>query len=422
MLLTKLRIRKLGPFHDPFEIGLEPRVTILTGANDVGKSFVLRAIELLLTEGIAEEKDINQDHVQETHSQWISDHEPGIEADFRLDSTADVKQPRYRWTQGDTGEARRRVAKEVAKTEFVLHTKQTGDVEWPVNMPRLVRAPSGDSVGETIDLAKPNPLEAALLQAAFSAPFSYQKYRAMGSINFTRAVRDAEDRLNAYMERVMPSAASLRFSLETIEGNRQQMAILLRDRYDGMTPFGLRGAGLRKMVTLLAELLTHETAAHHRIVLLDEPENSLHADAQHLLREFLFRLTEQGTTQVIYATHSSSMVNPLRSEQIRLLCRETRNGKATSQVSKGACDRNFFGLRSSLGMTAADSLLFAPVTIIIEGKTEFACLPFLFEKLEAAALAGFSAHGTCSPWPTSWTAWETTSSFCAGWQSPRGQR
>ncbi|HWQ91665.1 MAG TPA: AAA family ATPase, partial [Clostridia bacterium] len=119
----------------------------------------------------------------------------------------------------------------------------------------------------------------------------------------------------------------------------------------------------------------------HRILLLDEPENSLHPDAQHLLREFLFDLTAIGKTQVLYATHSASMINPMRPEQVRLLKRDRVDGKPTTRYVRQATDSNFLHLRTSLGISAADSLLFAPVTVVIEGDTEFKCLAPLIRKL-----------------------------------------
>ncbi len=188
----------------------------------------------------------------------------------------------------------------------------------------------------------------------------------------------------------MPVPSSLRFHFMPIEGNRKMISVLLQDRHEAITPFGMRGAGVKKMITLLAELLTSHADAHHRILLLDEPENSLHADAQHLLREFLFNLTVTGRTQVVYATHSPCMINPMRPEQVRLLRRSTLNGKPVSVILPQATDSNFLALRTSLGISASDSLLYAPVTVVIEGDTEFKCLaPIIRTFLEATRLKTF---------------------------------
>lgn len=250
--------------------------------------------------------------------------------------------------------------------------------------------PTGENtIRERIDLTAPNSLEASILRIAFGGQFNFESLNALGSINFSRQLRDAEDRLNRHMERSMPLPSALRFQFLPIEGNRKVMAVLLRDRHECETPFGLRGTGLKKMVTLLAELATTSDTRHHRILLLDEPENSLHPDAQHLLREFLFDLTATGKTQVIYATHSPCMINPMRPEQVRLLQRVRIEEKPTSSIQPRATDTNFLVLRTSLGINAADSLLFAPVTVVIEGDTEFKCLAPIIKKLTDANVQGF---------------------------------
>lgn len=83
------------------------------------------------------------------------------------------------------------------------------------------------------------------------------------------------------------------------------------------------------------------------------------------------------------------MVNPMRPEQVRLLRRDIRDGKAASFIERQATDTNFLLLRTSLGISASDSLLFAPVTVVIEGDTEFKCLAPLIKKLTDAKSEGF---------------------------------
>jgi hypothetical protein len=141
-----------------------------------------------------------------------------------------------------------------------------------------------------------------------------------------------------------------------------------RRKFRSLWPRTFRTAG-----SILAQLLTYHKGAHHKLVILDEPENSLHPDAQHLLREFLFDLTEGGQTQVVYATHSAAMINPMRPDQIRVLVRGKSGQTATTKLLSRPTDANFFGLRTSLGMSAADSLLFAPITITCRSRVEGRC-------------------------------------------------
>jgi energy-coupling factor transporter ATP-binding protein EcfA2 len=391
MLLTSLRIENLGPFYHPVTISIDEQVTILTGANDTGKSTVLKCVELLLKDEKADEMLVNQDHIQESSGKWTEDRSLNVSGDFLLQKANDVLQQGYQHTIGDRATFTRRVAPHLGQpVESEVNSKIHGRAGWQIRAPGLVLAPSTDAVRDIIDLKNPNTLEKALLHAAFGSPFDHPKLAAMHPLNYTRALRAAEDRLNNHMHRVMPIESSLRFSLQPIEGSREKLGVLLRDRHDGLTPFGVRGNGLRRMISLFTELVTKASDANHRLILIDEPENSLHADAQHLLRELLFELGSQPNTQIIYSTHSPCMVNPMRPHQVRLFRRENRDGKANSTVESDACDKNFLGLRSSLGITAADSLLFGPVTVIVEGETEFLCLPLVFEKLRAGNVPGFA--------------------------------
>lgn len=390
MKLTHLRIARLGPFYSKHELEIDPSVTILTGSNDTGKSSTLRLLKLFLENANAEEMDVNQDYLQESQRKWTEDREPRVELQFQLDAAGETAGPwPNHFNKGDYGVASKAMTVTGSPHEFKAQTTAHGVQDWPIRLPSVVFATGAHSIREKIDLSAPNPIEASLLQLGFGAAFNFESLNALGQTNYSRRVRDAEERINKLMEHSMPIPSSLRFNFLPIEGNRKIMAVLLRDRHDAMTPFGLRGTGLRKMITLLAELLTSSFNAHHRILLLDEPENSLHADSQHLLREFLFELTATKKAQVIYATHSPCMINPMRPEQIRLFRRATVDGKPTSSIHRQATDSNFLALRTSLGISASDSLLFAPVTVVIEGDTEFKCLAPLIKILADAKVQGF---------------------------------
>ncbi len=124
-------------------------------------------------------------------------------------------------------------------------------------------------------------------------------------------------------------------------------------------------------------------------ILMDEPENSLHADAQHLLRKILEELGKNENIQVIYATHSPSMINSVNPKGVRLLKRASINDKATTIIDNNPIKENFSPIRVSLGLTPSDSLLYAPITIITEGDTEIKCLTNLFRRFYEEKLSGF---------------------------------
>ena len=79
------------------------------------------------------------------------------------------------------------------------------------------------------------------------------------------------------------------------------------------------------------------------------------------------------------------MVNTLRPQSIRILERKRVNEKAVSLFVNNASRENYTLVRSSLGVSPADSLLYAPITIIAEGSTEIQCLPLVLKKLSETA-------------------------------------
>jgi energy-coupling factor transporter ATP-binding protein EcfA2 len=389
MHLTSVTINRVGPFYHETKLLLDEEVTILTGANDTGKSSVLSCLRILLTDRGMDEMEVNQDYLQESPGKWTEDQTITVSGEFRIDDRNEVPVDGYIFTPGDSATLLKRVGLQTGKTkEALIRSKHHGNASWAFKLPVLVDVQSTEKVRDLINLKSPNSTESALLNTAFGG-FNHEKLSLMQSLNFNRSVRAAEERLNAHMKRVMPMEGTIRFSLQPMDGKRDLLGVYLSDRNDGITPFGCRGSGVQKMITFFSELITKAASAHHRIILIDEPENSLHADAQHLLRELLYSLASQKNTQVIYTTHSPSMVNPARPTQIRLLRRQNRDGHATSVIEMDVHRENFFGLRSSLGLSAGDSLLFAPVTVIVEGDTEILCLSQLFTKLEAAGIPGF---------------------------------
>jgi hypothetical protein len=173
-----------------------------------------------------------------------------------------------------------------------------------------------------------------------------------------------------------------------IGGKPELLGISIADEHMGHTPLGYRGAGVRKVLGLMGELLAAKPADQHTYILIDELENSLHADSQHMLRQVLEGLGRQETVQVIYVTHSPSMINTMRPASIRVLSRTHEGERAKSVIDNRPFGNNFYRVRSSLGLTPSDSLLYAPITVIVEGVTEVECLPELLMKLRSAGMPG----------------------------------
>jgi hypothetical protein len=216
MRIKSITAHRLGPFFEPFTLELDPRVTIITGANDVGKSSLLRALELSMANQAASKGFINHDHVQTSQKAWSKDESVTVEAHVLLTQAADL-QGNQQTTDGDEMRVRRMVAKDVVNTKCHTQLRRHGAGEWPLKWPAIIKAGTGGPslIGDIIDLKKPGQLEQALLDAAFNARFDFPRFAEMSRIQFSRAIRDAQESLNRLLERVLPYPGMVKFDLMT---------------------------------------------------------------------------------------------------------------------------------------------------------------------------------------------------------------
>lgn len=115
------------------------------------------------------------------------------------------------------------------------------------------------------------------------------------------------------------------------------------------------GSGESIVARLVVKVLN---APEHSLILLDEPEISLHPGAQNKLRDFLFDQIIKKKHQIILATHSPIFVKDLPQEAVKLFYPDTDSGKF--QVKNETYPAEAF---HHIG-----SLLHSKKTIIVEDK------------------------------------------------------
>jgi predicted ATPase len=84
------------------------------------------------------------------------------------------------------------------------------------------------------------------------------------------------------------------------------------------------GSGEMAVVRLVREVLAAE---NYSLILLDEPEVSLHPGAQNRLKMFLLEQIKLNKHQVILASHSPSIVKGLPREAVKVFYQNPRNGR-----------------------------------------------------------------------------------------------
>lgn len=391
-LIKWIEPQHFGPFSVPQRLKLDPRVTVLTGANDTGKSALLRAIRLILTGKMLDEQDVNGERIGAFSGRWQDDSDVGCLSCFSVTTrTKQTNEMEGGIEVGDGVVFYSRLTHNGHNFKVRHIERNGGQVSTGVRFqhpPQVVCLPLDTQVKELVNLGQLTDAEERLLKLGFGPAFNLQQHEALTIGRRVGRVSDAQHRLNDRLRELLPPNLPLEFRLH--EGTKPaELSIALVDPLRNHVPIGSRGAGIRHLLNLMGALLVLTEPSSPTIILLDEPENSLHADAQHALRRLLERLAESPLIQVVYATHSPSMVNTMRPSSIRVLERQLIDGKPCSAIVNEVFADNFFRVRSSLGLTPSDSLLYAPVTVVVEGPSEVRALPVLLERLHREKVAGF---------------------------------
>ena len=398
MLLKSITPRNYGPFLAETTLEVDDRVTILTGPNDVGKSLLLRWIALMCDdtqEGKLVENDVNLDYQAAASTTWANDSTIGGSARFDVTEQSETYVPKLKgakWQQVDVTFSLVPSVKSRQVTRVLREGSPTQVSGFAIReMPRCICLPRrpDNQVRDVIDLTAPNLPERELLETAFESPYESSRWQNISAPRLANALAKAEDRLTQKLHQFLPEHLGVAFHIRAATGGERNISLHLRDGHGGLTPVGARGAGVRKLLTLLGVLMRIPALDGHVYLLFDEPENSLHADAQHFLRAILEKLADNPLIQVIYATHSPAMINPMRPESLRLLRRVPHKETTTSMIENRPIHASYLPVRASLGISPADSLQFAPVTLIVEGVSEALGLPLLIDKLVRSGAAGF---------------------------------
>ncbi|MDA8377855.1 MAG: AAA family ATPase [Planctomycetia bacterium] len=391
MKIKSITINNFGPFYGEHKLELDPSVTVLTGPNDSGKSILLDALACTVSLQGTAERRVNITRAGEVSGSRLADQNLSAEVVFGISAeciAAKVVQEHFK--PGDLVTAKRPLG---SNSPFTIRGVERNGK--PVGISghfapnwNILRLP-GEAFRQIIPLTSANAVERAFLEIGLGPKFADRQERLPS--RWPETLRNAEEALTDAIQRVLPSAMTMEVRLtDGAPQNAGAVRISLVDTVGELIGTEDRGAGIGRMLAFVGPLvLALREQKAPLLILIDEPENSLHADLQHRLRGLLEEVGNQPMCQVIYATHSPSMINNMRPEAIRLLSRGKIGEFPTSKIKNDPFSKNFATVRSALGITPADSLLFAPVTVVVEGKTEAYCLPRILQKLKNDSIEGF---------------------------------
>ncbi len=387
MILKRLKIKGFKPYFEEQTLEIEPDVTVITGSNDVGKSALLNILYRVapgIDRHMVNEEDVNEDMIWQLGGPWNHVRDIYVIATYGLGDESN--QPELYDGELDTKWPASPMILNVAE----VRDNSGNQVDLPSFQPKAYSHTIDLGISERIrpvlEQGSIHPVEHAFLAYAFRSDDVWNELESLSPRVQNQRRDQANERLNAGLASYKPESLHVDLSLDFESRKPVKFLVGVKDRYGGFAGPHLRGGGYQKLLALMFRLLMLTAQLNDfssLILLLDEPENSLHPYAQRSFRQLLERFAENPLIQVIYATHSPAMINPARPKSLRLLSRDRSAEKvATTKINnKPYSDYSFQLIRSSLGMSPADSLLYAPITIIIEGATESLGLNRLFQRL-----------------------------------------
>lgn len=125
--------------------------------------------------------------------------------------------------------------------------------------------------------------------------------------------------------------------------NYGDTAILHSDHFKYSEAFA--GSGEFAVIQLVNKILS---VGSHSLIILDEPEVSLHPGAQKRLIQFIFEVTKKFKHQFVLGTHSPIIANCLPTSAIKILYLEQNTGKV-SLADCNSHDEAFFHLEHTTG-------------------------------------------------------------------------
>jgi len=196
--------------------------------------------------------------------------------------------------------------------------------------------------------------------------------------NGTRAQEKRFKRVKSSFSKIFPG---LRLEVTKAPGSPPTLVVEKKVTLHRL-PLDQVGGGIAEMIIML----THISAEQSKVFLLDEPELHLHPHSQRLLRGILQKSSLDN--QFIVVTHSPHFIDSGDLSSI-ILVREVSGRSTVTKLGERYLNQREIGaVAKNLG-TAEKEFLFSRRVLLVEGQTEVGALPILAKKVSR----GFDSLG-----------------------------
>lgn len=388
MILSRISLKNFGCFQD-FELSDLNRLSVVIGENDAGKTVLLNAIEVLLTDdafdpdrhprrtvegSVAEEVTVEGEFALEPHDDVPEKFRSGPEkntllvrkqlsggevqtfvkgrgySDKRLDEFETFNRPKQREILKDYGVSPEgRTEDRLARREKIVEQGKA-EHEWkiiPTTFSRLEEHLPGLEKTSATNYRSPNRMVRSTLKkvaATVVAPEDEDgKPKERGDLQPIRD--DIEERLNEEIRKAKDELLRQHSRIQSVGVEPEidftsvvEDVSLTVDLGDGKKRIESFGEGTKKRIWMgLLEWdreATSESARESVIRLYDEPDLNLHYEAQRRLFENVSALAEdrKAKTQCFVCTHSVFFIDRASPESINLIEINDQNRRSATYI------------------------------------------------------------------------------------------
>jgi len=415
MFLKKISISGYKNFNENFEIPFSSGLNVLVGENGVGKSSIIDAIRLLLTDdeygryGISE-KDFHRPFIKDSvpsnrikivaHFENLSD----IEAIAFLPWIEDEKKARLSLMVDDTQNNRGRYNRKMwgGVSQSNPYEKELVDLINCIYLPPLrdaeakLREGRGSRLARLIlNLNKEEIAKAKRERKPLKLEEKVNSFYSDIADDENEAIHKANELIKKSLEEAIGTVFGQDTRIQFSETNFNRIVENLRlfffphvkqtgqeVTYRSLEENSLGYNNLIYLATVLAELknikeIGDEQQDFLKILLIEEPEAHLHPQLQIKLLKYLQNETKNSSIQIIITTHSSVLASAASIDSvIHLAFGNNRTTVPTLLKECGLSISNKAFLSRWLDVTKS-TLLFSKGVILVEGIAEAMVIPEL---------------------------------------------
>jgi energy-coupling factor transporter ATP-binding protein EcfA2 len=444
MKLTQVGVDGFRSVKERIKLFIDPKVTVLIGANDHGKTTLLEAIRFLNDDKVLTVDDRNWDlddlekpilvfsfaldgdevaeltafanlEAKREQENFIADEKAKIAAEkARLaaeDPTSNVviAEPltlaNPEWDYGrypipKTVKFRKIIGGAASMQSDPFFDKLPTAVDYlKKRLPRVELFAPVSQLMDVVTLPQLEQPDQEFMQGIFRYAGIWDGHAKLFKQDpaTARRLEQASDRFTKKIRTEWKQGENLTFRFQHSGTNGNQIDLLICDpavsnRYVRPSE---RSAGFSAFFTMSMRMLSRTEAnpANKYIFLFDEPGTALHPAGQVNLQRVFERLSLQD--QIVYATHSLFMVNHNRPERNRVVSKD----QGGTKVDQKPYLRNWRAVRDSLGLILAGTFFIADTTLLVEGESDAMYIGSLLAAFDRAEFIDIDLNLFSVQWP-----------------------